>query len=63
MKNIEVLESPETTTEQKCAEAVALGKRNKGRPKCISDEERAARAERMANARKSRHKIKREVGT
>jgi len=46
----------------KCAEAVALGKRNKGKPKRISDQERAARAERMANARKSRHKIKREVG-
>jgi len=47
---------------QKCAEAVALGKRNKGRTKRITDAERAARAERMANARKSRHKIKREVG-
>ena len=42
--------------------AVALGKLNKGRPKRISDQERAARAERMANARKSRHKVKREVG-
>ena len=63
MKNIEVLDSPETTTEQKCAEAVALGKRNKGRPKCISDQERAARAERMAYARVKRHPVKREVGT
>ena len=42
--------------------AVALGKLNKGRPKRISDEERARRREAMANARKSRHKIKREVG-
>jgi len=48
--------------EDKHPAAVALGRLNKGRPKRISDQERAARAERMANARKSRHKIKREVG-
>jgi hypothetical protein len=41
--------------------AVALGKLNKGRTKRISDMERDRRREAMANARKSRHKIKREV--
>ncbi len=49
-------------TKPKHPAAVALGKLNKGRPKQISDEERKARAERMAVARKSRHKSKREEG-
>ena len=42
--------------------AVALGKLNKGRPKRISDQERARRREAMAFARSKRHLIKREVG-
>ena len=58
---------------EKCAEAVALGKRNKGKTKQITDTERAARAERMAYAREfrlkaiyrlreERHPIRREAG-
>jgi hypothetical protein len=41
--------------------AVALGKLNKGVPKRITDKERAARVERMANARSKRHPLKRPV--
>jgi hypothetical protein len=41
--------------------AVALGRLNKGVPKRITDEERAARAERMAFARSKRHPLKRDV--
>jgi len=40
------------TDKPKCAEAVALGKRNKGKPKRISDEERKRRSESMMKNRK-----------
>jgi hypothetical protein len=53
---------PIMATKPKHPAAVALGKLNKGVPKRITAEERAARAERMAFARSKRHPIRREVG-